>query len=110
MASSIASTKARINGKGFAITIVVPLCSRLIGDGDTIGIYRRFSPDLQGRVAYNDLKVAGRAVQRRRIERSDIRSWIDRHSYPPPEETSRIKNLRIEYHLSHHLMTYAVTG
>src|SRR6267378_486157 len=71
------------------------MCGR--GLGDTIGIYRRFSPDLQGEVPYNDSKVAGRAVQRRRIERSDIRSWIDRHSYPPlQEETSRTKNLIIE--------------
>ncbi len=60
----------------------------------------RFSPDLQGEVTYNDSKVAGRAVKRRRIERSDIRSWIDRHSYPPlQEETSRTKNLIIEYQL-----------
>ena len=71
------------------------MCGR--GLGDTIGIYRRFSPDLQGEVTYNDSKVAGRAVKRRRIERSDIRSWIDRHSYPPPEETSRTKNLIIEW-------------
>jgi hypothetical protein len=72
------------------------MCGR--GLGDTIGIYRRFSPDLQGEVTYNDSKVAGRAVKRRRIERSDIRSWIDRHSYPPlQEETSRTKNLIIEF-------------
>ena len=48
-------------------------------------------------MSYNDIKVAGRAVERRRIELSDIRSWIGRHSYPPPKETSRTNNLRIEY-------------
>jgi hypothetical protein len=95
MASSIASTQARRNGKGLPITLVIPLCGRVIGD--TRGMSRRFSPDVQGRVTYNDIKVAGRAVQRRRIEQSDIRSWIARPSYPPPGETSRTKNLIIEY-------------